>query len=65
MNPFAKPMHNEYLELTKVTMVGFIGRVAGITLQDISLYASIGVSVVTFLYVSVKLWVLVKSLRRK
>ena len=54
-------MQAEIAEMTKVTSVGSGGAFATIALADVSTLVSIAVGIVTFCYVSMKLYYLVKS----
>ena len=54
-------MQAELAEMTKVASVGSGGAFATIALSDVSTLVSIAVGIVTFCYVSAKLFYLVKS----
>lgn len=53
-------MKSDFLELAKVTLAGTGGYVATISLADVATLGSIGVAVVTIVYVSAKLYYLIK-----
>ena len=55
-----QPLATELFDLAKVGTVGTGGAFATIKLADVSLLVSIGVGVLTFIYIAAKLYYLIK-----
>lgn len=58
-------MFHDALQATRVSLIGFVGTFAGITLEQWSFVASITVSALTAIYMSVKLVLLLHGFLSK